>query len=461
MNIDDTTHIQAFGTDYGTVVDILERDGFPVELGHLPYRVDTGQVLARVDTKLTARHQLALRFNWADRLDENVERWGGQIARSRGASLDSRDLMGAAMMTSVFSSRAVNELRFQIADHHQNVVSFDPKCSGVCDVENEGGPTLEVGAIAVGRQRFTPQPRTDVRYQLVDTFTRQAGRHQLKAGFDFSYIDQRLQKLPLHFGGRYVFQALTASQAASVGLPGPVDDALQALALGVPNSYLQGYGNSAVSGPYSDISLFAQDEWRVANRVTLKLGVRYQNQFWPQMTENVPGLPPYGWPSDNNNVAPRVGVSWEPLGDRKTLVRGTYGVSYNNLITSLWGLAAGISGTPDHVETLSLRRTDAYKGMADGRPEVAGAGGRVLELRVFHPAWVEHAVCPPSVGGAGPRARQRPDGVGEPRVRARLQPGREHRLPHRHRKLAPIHRMGRVVVPRAHARAQETICRPV
>ena len=212
--------------------------------------------------------------------------------------------------------------------------------------------------------------------QLVDTFTRQAGRHQLKAGFDFSYIDQRLQKLPLHFGGRYVFQALTASQAASVGLPGPVDDALQALALGVPNSYLQGYGNSAVSGPYSDISLFAEDEWRVANRVTLKLGVRYQNQFWPQMTENVPGLPPYGWPSDNNNVAPRVGVSWEPLGDRKTLVRGTYGVFYNNLITSLWGLAAGISGTPDHVETLSLRRTDAYKAWrtADRKwPEPAGA----------------------------------------------------------------------------------------
>ena len=38
--------------------------------------------------------------------------------------------------------------------------------------------------------------------------TRQAGRHQLKAGFDFSYIDTRLSELPLHFGGRYVFLAL-------------------------------------------------------------------------------------------------------------------------------------------------------------------------------------------------------------------------------------------------------------
>ena len=128
--------------------------------------------------------------------------------------------------------------------------------------------------------RSTPQPRTDVRYQVVDTVTRRAGRHQLKAGLDYSSIDQRLQRLPLHFGGRYLFQDLSASQAAGVGLPGPVN-ALQALALGVPNSYLQGYSHAGLSGPYREISLFAEDEWRATDRLTLKLGVRYQNQFWP------------------------------------------------------------------------------------------------------------------------------------------------------------------------------------
>jgi hypothetical protein len=359
VNIDDTTHITAFGTDYGTVVDILERAGFPIELGHLPYRVDTGQVLGRVDADLTGRHRLAARVSWGDRLDENVERWGGQVARSRGAWLDSRDVTGAASLTSVFSPRTVNELRFQVAYHDQNVRSFDPKC-GACDGEDEGGPTVEVAAIAAGRQRFTPQPRTDVRYQLVDTLSRAAGRHLLKAGADVSWIDQRHQALPLHFGGRYFFQDLTASQAASVGLPGPVT-ALQALALGAPNSYMQGYGNAAATGWYSDLSLFAEDEWRAADRLTLKLGVRYQNQFWPEMTENVPDLPPYGWPADNNNVAPRLGVAWQPAGDRKTIVRGAYGIYYQNLIASIWGLPAGINGEAGHVQTLVLRRADAYK----------------------------------------------------------------------------------------------------
>lgn len=257
-----------------------------------------------MDADLTSRHRLAARVNWGDRLNENVERWGGEIACSRGAWLDGRDVMGSASLASVSSPRTLNELRFQVAYHDQNVLSFDPKCAGACDGEDEGGPTVEVVGIAAGRQRFTPQPRTDVRYQVVDTFSRAAGSHLLKAGADVSWIDQRRRALPLHFGGRYFFPDLDERQAAGVGLPGKVN-ALEALALGAPNSYMLGYGNAAATGWYSDLSLFAEDEWRAADRLTLKLGVRYQNQSWPETTHNVPGLPPYGWPADNNNVAPR------------------------------------------------------------------------------------------------------------------------------------------------------------
>jgi len=360
VDIDDTSHITVFGRDYGTLVQILEWAGFPVELGPLPYRVDSDQVLAKVDAAVTDRHWLAIRFNWADRLDENAERWGGRIARSRGAYLDSRDLTGAALLRSTVSSLTFNELRFQVAYRNQNVVSFDPKCGSACDGQDEGGPTLEIGATAVGRQRFTPQPRKDIRYELVDVITRQAGRHQLKAGVDFSYVDTRHSELPLHFGGRYIFLPLDKDRAAQVGLPGPVTTAEEALALDRPYSYLQGYGSAGGSYGYSDISIFAEDEWRAADRLTLTFGVRYQNQFWQQhMTENVPGVPPYGWPTDNNNAAPRLGVSWDPTGDKKAHVHGFYGVSYDNHITSLWGLTAAINGTPGNVETLSLSRVDA------------------------------------------------------------------------------------------------------
>jgi hypothetical protein len=351
VNIDDTTPVVIFGRNYGTAVDILERAGFPIEVGHVPYRVDSDQALAKVDIGVRPQHQLALRFNWADLLDENVEPWGGQIARSRGAFLDSVDYMGAASLTSILSSRMVNELRLQLAYRDQKVFSLDPTCNGVCDQATEGGPTVEVGAIAAGRNRFTPNPRTNTRYQVVDTLTRDAGRHLLKTGIDFSYVDYGQMSLPVHYGGRYIFQPLPA--IPGLGLPGPVD-AIQALALGLPAAYIQSYGDYSGTGGQSDISLFFEDQWRVTNTMTLKLGVRYQNQFASPITMQTPDLPPYGWPADNNNLAPRLGASWNPRGNGKTSVHGFYGVFYDNHISSIWGSAKVFTGRADGLRTRAV-----------------------------------------------------------------------------------------------------------
>jgi len=352
VNIDDRTPIIVFGQNVGTTVDVLRRAGFPVEVGNVPYSVESTQALGKVDLNLPRDHTLALRFNWADLLNENIEPWGGQVARSRGAYLESEDVMGAASLTSILSSRAVNELRFQVAHRDQRVIALDPTCSGSCDQDNEGGPTLEIGAIGVGRHRFTPQPRENRRFQVVDAFSYDTGAHRFKSGLDFSYIDHISQALPLHFGGRYIFAPLPAIPA--LGLPAPVT-ALQALALGIPAAYVQGYGNPSVPYGYSDLSVFAQDDWQLHENVTLKLGVRYQNQFWEETTRTVTGLAPYGWPKDNDNVAPRVSAAWDVRGDGRTSVEGAYGIFYDNHITAIWGITEGISGTSEHVRTLAVR----------------------------------------------------------------------------------------------------------
>jgi hypothetical protein len=379
VNIDDTTPVVVFGQDYGTAVEILDRAGFPVETGHVPYRVDSDQVLAKVDVRAGQRHQLALRFNWADLLDENAEPWGGQIARSRGASLDSSDYMGAALLTSIFSARTVNELRFQLAYRDQKVYALDPACDGACDQITEGGPTIEVGGIGAGRQRLTPNPRTNTRVQILDTLTRDAGRHLLKAGFDFSRVDYGRMMIPVHFGGRYVFSALPAIPA--LGLPAPVD-ALQALALGVPAAYIQSYGDPSGKGGERDISLFFQDDWRVRNDLTLKLGVRYQNQFESDVTFETPDLPPYGWPSDNNNFAPRVGFSWNPGDSRRTSVRAFYGVFYDLHISTIWGTAKVLNGRADGLRTRAVMLPTPYPVMAWRTP-----GHKVPEPETPYPSF--------------------------------------------------------------------------
>ena len=352
VTIDDTTPITLGGKPLGTVAGILRAAGFPVETGNVPYVVRSNQLLLKVDRQITPTQQVWVRYNSATGLNENVEPWGGLVARSRGASLDNADHMLAASHTAVVSPTIVNELRFQFARRDQKVDSLDPNCGGPCTGEDQGGPTLEIlGVASVGRQRFTPQPRLNDRYQVLDTVSLYRGRHQWKAGFDFNYVDHRLQALPLHFGGRYLFQSLPAIPGL---LPAPITG-IQAVALGLPAAYVQGYGNSSAVYGYHDLSLFAQDDWRLAKNVTVKLGLRYQTQQWPGTSFTTPGVSqPYAFPSDNNNLGYRTAVVWHPRGRPKTLLHGAYGLYYDNIITAVAGIGYIVNGE-EGVRTLVAR----------------------------------------------------------------------------------------------------------
>lgn len=363
VNIDDVTPVLnpvVPGSVLGTAAQILRAAGFPVETGHVPYDVRGTAFLAKGDLQLGDGHLMSLRVNTASELNENIEPFGGQVARSRAAALDSSDFMIALTDTRTFGARRLNELRIQVASRNQLVRSLDPSCDGLCDQENEGGPTLEVSGVAsVGRQRFTPTPRDNTRYQVVDTISEYLGNHQLKAGVDASFIQGRNQALPLHFGGRYIFaQQLTLPLIT--GQPPVAVSGIQAVALGLPAAYVQGYGNSGRAYDTADLSLFGQDEWRVRRDLTVNAGLRYQRQFWPSTSLSVSGYPaPYTFPSDNNNLAPRVGAVWTWQTARRTSVHGAYGVFYDNIISSVYGISRFINGT-DGVRTLVLPAPGAF-----------------------------------------------------------------------------------------------------
>jgi outer membrane receptor protein involved in Fe transport len=96
------------------------------------------------------------------------------------------------------------------------------------------------------------------------------------------------------------------------------------------------------------ISLFAQDDWHLAKKLTLNLGARYDydSKF-----------------DDGDNVAPRLGITWNP--DGKTVVRANWGLFY-----------------------------DRYRlGIAQAVPELGGFNGRtVVELN--YPRLTADALIP-------------------------------------------------------------------
>jgi Carboxypeptidase regulatory-like domain len=352
VTIDDTTVVTVLGQPVGTPADILRNAGFPVTTGNVPYVVWSNAFLGKLDHRVRLADNIGVRYNWANGINENIEPWGGQVARSRGALLDNTDNMLAVSYTSVIGPRLLNELRLQIADRDQAVLALDPNCDGRCDGINEGGPTVEIsGGASVGRQRLTPQPRSNRRYQIVESISHTQGAHYVKAGLDASHVGFR-GALPAHFGGRYIFAPLPA-------VPGIVPtavSAIQALALGLPAAYVQGYGTPTAEYTVSDLSLFAQDDWTLRSNLTLKIGVRYQKQFWGDRQYQARGITPFTIPSDNNNLAPRVAIAWTPRRDSRLSIHGSYGVFYDNQYTAgVQGVANILTGLSDGVRTQVTR----------------------------------------------------------------------------------------------------------
>ena len=353
VNIDNQTVVANpnGGAPLGTPADILRAAGFQFDLGNVPYAVRGNQFLLKVDHQFSNRQSSALRFNYADFFDENSEPFGGITAKSNAGALNSDDYALVASHTAFVSSSLFNETRFQYAFREQNFLSLDPACGGPCLDETQGGPTIEVAGIGnLGRQRAAPQPRSAGRYQLLDTVTFIKDSHQLKLGFDFSFIANK-SSIPLLFGGRYIFAALPA-------IPGvrPALSPIQAVALGLPSLYIQGYGNSRGDYDYKDISAFALDDWSLTPHLTLKLGVRYQRQIWDMVAFHEPVIGSYTFPSDNNNLAPRLAIAWSP--GRKAVVHAGYGVFYGNHITAVSSPVKVFNGATG-ARTLVLRGQDA------------------------------------------------------------------------------------------------------
>ncbi len=104
-------------------------------------------------------------------------------------------------------------------------------------------------------------------------------------------------------------------------------------------------GPSLLSVKSHHLGAFTQDKWKLGRRLTLSLGLRYDLEVIPVREEDNPRFPdPSDYPVDRNNLAPRMGFSFDPLGDGRSVVRGGYGRFFDKthfeIISSI--LTAGV-----------------------------------------------------------------------------------------------------------------------
>jgi hypothetical protein len=138
---------------------------------------------------------------------------------------------------------------------------------------------------------------------------------------------------------------------------------------------------------YPQFYAFAQDSFRLSSRLTLNYGVRYDNFGGPKNTGSTkdvqlqlgPGggdfntelagatlYPGNGgnetiFRADNTDFAGRFGISWDPFGKSKTVLRAGYGIFYDGPFDNLWqnvrsnNLALVLYNIPQFVTTNYLQ----------------------------------------------------------------------------------------------------------
>jgi hypothetical protein len=145
--------------------------------------------------------------------------------------------------------------------------------------------------------------------------------------------------------------------------------------LGMPATSSVRYGNPDKYFRGSVYDFFVNDDWRIAPRFSLILGLRWE--YATPMTElynrlvNLDIAPGYSAVTaveagqadrslirpDRNNLSPRLGFAWRPLTNGSLVVRGGYGIYYN---TSVYNLIAGnMAQQPPFAQALSVSSSAA------------------------------------------------------------------------------------------------------
>lgn len=129
-------------------------------------------------------------------------------------------------------------------------------------------------------------------------------------------------------------------------------------------------GDGSFSQNVQRLALYAEDSWRISNRLTANYGLRYQSTFGlfqasgRSQTENpayltlealqipiVPGVPH----DDHRQFAPRVGFVYGPGAHQKTVVRAGFGLFYEDLAQNGWATAfQGVNDTNAATGTCAL-----------------------------------------------------------------------------------------------------------
>jgi hypothetical protein len=261
--------------------------------------------------------------------------------------------LSTAGLTSVLSSKVVNDLRFS---YFFVSVPRLPGGPGDCRIGclGLGGPQITVDgtAFVIGQSRT--ESTIGRRYHLNDGLSWQRGAHRLRYGFEWEHstlsqfgVSDEPASLTLY--SPEVVRAFNATAPAAQRISIPVAFRTLGDILQLPlKSFNTRVGNSRALGPgfekgrsFDLWRWYLHDTWKIRPTLTFNYGLSWSYEprnlnydlTRPAFLMPILGSGNLGPPrKDPNNFGPSAGFAWNIGGDGKTVLRGGAGVYYDLMV---------------------------------------------------------------------------------------------------------------------------------
>jgi hypothetical protein len=288
--------------------------------------------LVRFDHQINKSHTWAVRW-----LREVAPQWytiGNRQTLESYQDETDLDQTAVGTLTSVIGDSHVNTVRFARTWEHwwhgnacfraqgsaggKEGFKFGDEASGsqaLCP------PQLSYASFLAGASTESQGP-WDSNYQIEDDFSwfvpGKRGDHELKAGARYNFTELRRVSQINENGTFTINNDLPFDPANPRSYPERLS-----IRMGSFNEFIKNHS----------FEFYAQDKWKMDNRTTLSVGVRYDLEVIPlDETGNPMFASGDAYPVDRNNIAPRIGFTRAFDDHGGSVIRGGYGMFYNRTI---------------------------------------------------------------------------------------------------------------------------------
>ena len=296
-------------------LDAVGYRGPRVSTGIYRNPVHSQNAFAKADYRFSERDQFSARYSLYHVASYNSRGAGALSAPTASANLFDTDQTLAVNNVFTISPHVVNETRGQFTNSSLSAPPSDPI-----------GPAVSISGVATfGALSGSPTGRSNRLYEVSDSVSIQHGANSFKAGAAFLYNDDDIA-YPRSYRGSYAFSSLANF------LNGVYNN----------SGFTQTFGVSTVHQTNPNVGFYAQNEYRLSDRLTVNAGVRYDLE-WLRTID-----------TQKDKISPRAGFAWSPLRGRRMVIRGGFGLFYDRI--PLRPLANALLSAGNTAQVANLRQ---------------------------------------------------------------------------------------------------------